>query len=239
MEFSGIEKITIVELWRGRILQIVVPPEKPFKLTGGAESRIFLNCRTLGMKPDLYKLILEEIDERVKDQFGRKNYGSLPFDLVVNVPHAADYCAGRVALELKLPFLQLEKNGKTFKIPGGCDEELKKTSLALVVDDVLTTGNSARRVIKFLKRKFGIETGAVFSILDRQFGAKQLLGKIGVKTHSLLELEPMLIYLIERSKNEQHRKEFPKTVLSYEEIGTIEKELKRQEGYKNPPTARA
>lgn len=239
MEFWDNERTLTVELWREKILRVVVPPEKPFELTSGAESRIFLVSRALGMKPRLYKLILEEIDRRVKDQFGRKNYGSLPFDLVVNVPHAADYCAGRVALELNLPFLQLEKNGKTFKIPEGCDEELKKTSLALVVDDVLTTGNSARKVIKFLKKEYNIKTGAVFAILDRQLGAKQLLGKMGIKTHFLLALEPMLTHLIERGRNKQHRREFPKTVLSYKEIRTVEMELKRQKGRENPLTVRA
>lgn len=206
----------------------------PFQLTSGIMSGVFFDTRALAMEPKLYSVILEEMDKTVAKEFGKDRYNAMAPDLVVNVPHAADYCAGRIAKKLGLPFLQLEKVGKSFGIPLGCARNLKKFKFALVADDVLTTGRSAGRIVDFLKKRLGIKTKAVFAILDRQLGARKLLKEKGVRVYTLLEMESMLRYLLAISASEQNRQNFPDTVLNKLEIKTVKREIAK---IKNPHLA--
>lgn len=228
------------DLRLSKVLQIST--KKPFLLASGIESGIFFDTRKLALYPSLYNTVLEEMDKIIGTEFNNKErYNPEILDIVVNVPHAADYCAGRIARELKLAFLQLEKKGKRpncFTIPSDCLEELKKHKFAIVADDVLTTGGSAKRVVSFLQNDLGIKTKAVSAILDRQLGAGDLLLENKVKVCSLLEMGSMLQHLLEISSSRSNQKHFPDTVLNKEEKDVVKKELRKIRS-KNPLTVSA
>lgn len=224
---NSTEKI-IGDMKRFNVINIAVPPKKPFIFTSGMRARVFFDSRVIALEPNLRKEILKQTNKTIKGVIKKLNREKKKIDLVVSVPHGADYYAGHIAENIKLSFLQLEKdknaNGKKkkFKFPAGSLNKIKKRKSALIIDDVLTTGGSAWGVIDFLKRNAGIKTTAIFALLDRQQGSSELFQKhdIGLNYYSLFNMEKILKYLLKSS------------LLKPKEIQIVNKELKELQTYK-------
>lgn len=82
----------------------------------------------------------------------------------------------------------LRKELKPYGIPGWLNAPLPAGSRVFLVDDVAATGASAERCVRIL-RSLGHEVVAMMVVVDRNQGAAERLGRLGVELQTLFSLD--------------------------------------------------
>ncbi len=147
--------------------------EGHFILSSGLHSNKYLQCAKVLQYPDIASIIGEEIAE---------NFATTQVDLIVGPAMGGIIIAQEVgrALSTRTIFSERENGKMTFRR----GFEVKAGEKAIVVEDVITTGGSAKEVVEMLK-SHGVEVIAVASIIDRSNGTADF----GVPFHSLEKVE--------------------------------------------------
>ena len=122
--------------------------DEPFTLRSGLKSHFFLNMRRLTLCPDQWETIIQGMVSIIK-------YNNIEFDMITGVPQGGMSHAAAIAFNLKMPFTDTLKGG----VSG---------ARVLVVEDVVTTGDSAINVVKILRRNGAIVEDVV-SICERGY----------------------------------------------------------------------
>lgn len=148
--------------------------EKPFKLSTGALSNYYFDCKNASLDGEGLSLIaeafLEEIEKLPQEP---KAIGGLTM--------GADFITAAVALrsyERGMPILgsivrkEPKKHGTMLRI----ENELPAGTPIVVVDDVITTGNSTKQACEeFLAARYRIV--GIIALIDRESGGKAELEK--------------------------------------------------------------
>ena len=147
--------------------------EGHFILSSGLHSNKYLQCAKVLQYPDIASIIGEEIAE---------NFATTQVDLIVGPAMGGVIIAQEVgrALSTRTIFSERENGKMTFRR----GFEVKPGEKAIVVEDVITTGGSAKEVVEMLKSR-GVEVIAVASIIDRSNGTADF----DVPFHSLAKVE--------------------------------------------------
>lgn len=78
----------------------------------------------------------------------------------------------------------------------------------VIVDDVITTGNSTIKAIEAVE-EFGAKIIAIISLVDRQEGGKENIGKIGYSVNSIFTINELIdLNEIKRLKNDSKSTSF-------------------------------
>jgi orotate phosphoribosyltransferase len=149
-----------------------------FTLTSGAKSPYYVDVKSAVTNPDLLLAIAQEIA------------GAHTFDVVAGVAVGGVPLAVAVSLVAKKPFAIIraaeKDHGRKSRIIG--DVAGKDV---LLVEDVTTTGGSARYGIEAL-RAAGARAGRVVTVVDREQGAAPLLARQGIQFFSLVRAGEIL-----------------------------------------------
>ncbi len=147
--------------------------EGHFILSSGLHSNKYLQCAKVLQYPDIASIIGEEIAE---------NFATTQVDIIVGPAMGGVIIAQEVgrALSTRTIFSERENGEMTFRR----GFEVKPGEKAIVVEDVITTGGSAKEVAEMLKSR-GVEVIAVASIIDCSNGTADF----GVPFHSLAKVE--------------------------------------------------
>jgi len=147
--------------------------EGHFILSSGLHSNKYLQCAKVLQYPDIASIIGEEIAE---------TFATTPVDLIVGPAMGGIIIAQEVgrALSTRTIFSERENGKMTFRR----GFEVKPGEQAIVVEDVITTGGSAKEVVDMLTER-GVVVIAVASIIDRSGGAADF----GIPFHSLAKVE--------------------------------------------------
>jgi len=135
--------------------------EGHFELSSGNHSDRYFQCARALQFPAVAHELAASLGERLRAG------GAEPFDLVVGPALGAVVWAFAVADALELPGLFTERVEGTMALRRGF--RIDPGARILVVEDVLTTGGSAREVIELL-RGLGAEPRAVGAIVNRTAG---------------------------------------------------------------------
>jgi orotate phosphoribosyltransferase len=142
-----------------------------FRLTSGLHSDEYLQCALVLQHPAL------------AERFGRELAGHFgPCDMVVSPAMGGVIIGHEVARTLGCRFLFTEREGGKMTLRRGFS--VRPGELAVVIEDVMTTGGSTREVIDVL-RAAGAEVLGAGSIVDRSGGRVDL----GVPRVALATLE--------------------------------------------------
>jgi len=158
-----------------------------FKLSSGKESNVYIDMRNALSYVKLRTHIIELMTHKVKN---------INYDTVVGVATGGLPWATLLAYKEEKPLSYVRESKKEHGT-----EHLIEGNVAnmrcIVVDDVATTGRSLFNAINLVKTYGGTISHALV-IVDRNEGAKETLMSIGVKLESILTLNDILDYGIQK-----------------------------------------
>ncbi len=149
-----------------------------FTLASGAKSKYYVDVKIAIMQPEL----LSEIAAEVAAKYD--------FDVVAGVAVGGVPLATAVSLAAKKPCAiiraQAKDHGKSQMVIGTV-----KDKRVLLIEDVTTSGGSSKYGVDELKKE-GAIVESVVTVVDREGGAADLLGKEGVTLHPLVRASELL-----------------------------------------------
>lgn len=136
-----------------------------FILSSGLHSDSYLNKSIVSMYPDRTERLCRALAEKVAQKIGAS------IDYVVSPAMGAIIYGYETARHLKKPFMFLERVDGVFQLRRGFS--LKPGARVVVVEDIVSTGLSAREAIDAV-RKAGGEVLALACLVDRSAGEAQV-----------------------------------------------------------------
>lgn len=143
-----------------------------FLLSSGMHSDTYIQCAKLFQYPRYSERFSKELAKR---------FESVPVDVVVGPAIGGIVLAYELARQLNARGIFTERVQGQMKLRRGF--EIKKGEKALVVEDVVTTGGSAKEVIEVVREAGGVVVG-IGSIVDRSNGSVDF----GLEFESLLKI---------------------------------------------------
>lgn len=153
-----------------------------FILSSGARSNVYVDMRKIISHPaefmELVKICVRIVVDMKFDVLAGVESGGIPF-------------ATALGIELKKPIIYVRKESKNHGLKKLVEGEYRNGDIALVVDDVSTTGNSISRAVETL-RSNNIIVNDAFVIVDREEGAREKLEQLNINLHHLITLREIL-----------------------------------------------
>ena len=169
-----------------QIKAIKLNTENQFTWSSGKKSPIYCDNRLTLSYPDVRSFIIDELTISTKEKFPN-------VDLIAGVATAGIPHGVLIAHKLNLPFVYVrsseKKHGRKNKIEG----ELNKKGKVIVVEDLISTGQSSLNAAKSLQTA-GCEVAGIISIFNYNFKhIEELIKKNKFKYISLCNFNDLII----------------------------------------------
>lgn len=153
-----------------------------FKLHSGRTSPIYLDLRLLVS----YPAVLRQVTAAYRPTLDR-----LTFDLLAATPLAGLPIGTALCLDLGLPLIYPRQSAKSYGTGKRIEGKWQVGQTALVVDDLVTSGDSILQTITSLKAA-GLHVQDAVVLIDRQQGGVATLGQQGYHLHAVMTLTYVL-----------------------------------------------
>jgi len=169
-----------------------------FKLHSGRKSPIYLDLRLLASFPQALRQAAAVYAALIQER-------NLQFDLLAAAPLAGLPIGTALALEMDVPLIYPRKTAKSYGTGKSIEGAYSVGETAVVIDDLITSGDSIVSVAVPLKAAGLTVTDAVV-LIDRGQGGEALLLDTGYNLHAVFSLEFLLAVLEkhERITSKQH-----------------------------------
>ena len=169
-----------------------------FRLHSGRKSPIYLDLRLLVSHPQVLRQVAAAYYALIKER-------DLQFDLLAAAPLAGLPIGTALALEMDTPLIYPRKTAKNYGTGKSIEGAYNVGETAVIIDDLITSGDSIVSVAVPLKAAGLTVTDAVV-LIDRGQGGEALLLDTGYNLHAVFSLEFLLAVLEkhERITSKQH-----------------------------------
>jgi len=177
-----VSKIISTLLWETKAIK--VSKDKPFKMTSGKCSPIYIDLRVLISYPLVREIITTfaywtyETEKLCADYIAGGETAGIPY-------------GAWLADKLKKPFIYVRKKPKGHGLTSQVEGKIEPDKLILLYEDLITDGKSKLNFIAGI-RKAKCKVKDCLVIFDRQEGGKERLLKEGVNLHSLTTMDECL-----------------------------------------------
>ena len=144
-----------------QIKAIKLNVQKPFTWASGLRSPVYCDNRVSLSYPRIRTFIRQELAHAVEGNFGKP-------DVIAGVATAAIAQGVLVAEALGLPFVYVRSSPKTHGLGNLIEGEVKAGQTALVIEDLVSTGQSSLKAVESL-RDAGCEVKGMIAIFSYGF----------------------------------------------------------------------
>lgn len=177
-----------------------------FRLHSGRESRIYIDLRVLVSFPDALRLATAAY---------RTVLDSLPFDLLAATPLAGLPIGTALCLDMNRPLIYPRKTAKSYGTGKNIEGRWSIGQTAVVIDDLITSGDSLLETIASVKAA-GLKVHDAVVLIDREQGGRSFLAEQGYRLHAVTTLRDLLFVLLDHDRLSRHQYD---EVLASIEIG--------------------
>ncbi len=156
-----------------------------FTLSSGRSSSYYLDLRMVPSYPGAYAVVLDAYRE-VASQIGEAS-----FDVIAGVATAGIAMSSPLAFLMKKPMVYVRSQGKGHGLGRLVEGAVKPGLRALVVDDLVTSGESIVVATEALRREGCVVTEAAV-LVDRMEGGEENLRSIGVKLRPYAKVKELI-----------------------------------------------
>jgi uridine monophosphate synthetase len=125
--------------------------------------------------------------------------GKAKFDLLCGVPYTALPLATCIALEHNIPMVMRRKEAKSYGTKQLVEGVFKPSDVALIIEDVITSGTSVLETAMVLKNS-GLEVRDAIILLDRNQNGIDNLKEHGITAHCVFDIKLVTDVLLEAGK---------------------------------------
>ncbi len=153
-----------------------------FTLKSGKQSPFYIDLRRLSSFPHVLRRVADVLGAMMAD---------LEFDCIAAIPYAALPIGTAVALATDVPLIYPRREVKDYGTGVEIEGVFEVGNTAVVLDDLVTTGESKFETINILKVG-GLLVRDVVVLIDREQGAEEVLASHGYSLHSAFTILELL-----------------------------------------------
>lgn len=136
-----------------------------FILSSGKRSKVYVDVKLASTFPDILEMIARSMAEKL---------AGMDFDRIACVELGGVPIAVALSLEMKKPLVIFRKEKKDYGVKGDRIGEVREGERVVVVEDVITTGNSAMSAARRVEESGGV-VEAIIAVVDREESGKEFM----------------------------------------------------------------
>ena len=153
-----------------------------FTLASGKKSSYYIDLRLVASFPHIFRKMTKNLQKLVSEKTGLDN-----FDSLVSVPTGGLVIGSALAIETVKPLIYVRDKPKDYGTTKSIEGKIFSGMKVVLIDDVITTGNSVTNAIKQLKDA-GLSISDVYVIINRLEGANNTLELEEVNLYQLTDV---------------------------------------------------
>jgi len=153
-----------------------------FTLASGKKSSYYIDLRLVASFPHIFRKMTKNLQKLISEKTGLDN-----FDSLVAVPTGGLVIGSALAIETVKPLIYVRDKPKDYGTTKSIEGKIFSGMKVVLIDDVITTGNSVINAIKQLKDA-GLSISDVYVIINRLEGANNTLELEEVNLYQLTDV---------------------------------------------------